>query len=184
VILTDAPHLAEKLRDVRDYDKKPDYRFRWNANMTDLAAAMACEQMKKLPEMIRRRREIASLYGAALEASGLGVRLPAGDEERDHVYYRYVVRPAPDPARWLCGLQAAGVDAKRPVFKPLHAYFNLSDRAFPAAAAAAEQACSIPIFPSMTAEEQGFVASLLEKSAMFAEQAPARSASGGTGVPR
>lgn len=45
----------------------------YKCNMTDIAAAMGLAQMKRYPEMLRRRREIVEKYDAALKPLGVEV---------------------------------------------------------------------------------------------------------------
>lgn len=151
MILTDSSRVAQKLFDLRDYDKKENYQPRTNSKMTDLEAAIGIEQVKKLPFFIQRRREIASRYREAFQGSGAA--LPVEDEDRDHVYYRYVVRVPKKSKQWLRELQGRGIDAKRPLFKPLHRYLDFQNASFPATTQAMKEACSLPIYPSLSAEE-------------------------------
>lgn len=147
VILTDSRRLAERLRDFRDYDKKRDHRLRTNSKMTELGAVIGRVQLQKLSSFIRARRKLAANYRESLE--GLRLILPTEDEERDHVYFRYVVRIRPGSSRCLRGLNEAEIEAKKPIFKPLHQYLKLPDREFPATVRAMREACSLPIFPSL-----------------------------------
>jgi len=47
----------------------------YNYRMTDLQAAIGREQLKRLPELVARRRELAALYSERLGALGLGIPL-------------------------------------------------------------------------------------------------------------
>ena len=151
MVVTDSRPIAETLRDLRDYDKKEFHLFRTNSKMTDLEAAMGIEQAKKLPRFIERRRAIARRYREALQKSS--AILPAEDAERDHVYYRFVIRVPKEAQHWLNRLQARGVDAKEPVFKAVHESLRESDSRFPASTQAMQECLSLPIYPSLTEEE-------------------------------
>lgn len=150
MILTDFSRLAQKLHDLRDYDKKETYRFRTNSKMTDLEAAMGVAQMKKLPQFLKRRQELASCYSEALEDSE--VILPSGGAERDPVFYRYVFRIPKRKRDFMKRLVSRGVEAKEPVFKPLHEYLGLADTKFPFTKQAMKESCSLPLYPSLTNE--------------------------------
>lgn len=145
--LTDFPRLAEKLHDLRDYDKKETYRFRTNSKMTDLEAAMGLVQIKKLPQFLKRRRELALQYKEALGSSG--VLPPAEASGRDHVFYRYVVRVPKRKKEFMRQLLSQGIEVKEPVFKPLHHYLDLADSKFPFTRQAVKESCSLPIYPSL-----------------------------------
>ena len=150
MVLTDSRRLAERLYDLRDYDKKETYQFRTNSKMTDLEAAMGIVQMRKLPQFLARRREIASRYTEALGGWGLG--LPLEDPSREHAYYRYVVRLSKKKREFMNELLARGIKVKDPVFKPLHQYLDLSDSHFPFSRQAMKESCSLPIYPSLSDE--------------------------------
>jgi perosamine synthetase len=160
IVLTDSSRVAKNLLDLRDYDKKERYQFRTNSKMTDLEAAMGIEQVSKLPLFIKRRREIASRFQEVLQ--GLEAALPSEDVDRDHVYYRYVVRVPKNSQSWLEALHARGIDAKRPIFKPLHRYLGFPDSLFPATDRAMKEACSLPIYPSLSSEELGQICQTLQ----------------------
>ncbi len=151
MVLTDFPRLAERIHDLRDYDKKEDFHLRTNSKMTDLEAAMGIEQLKKLETFIESRREIAGEYRRSLANSP--VILPTEDSHRGHVYYRFVVRIRKKSQEWLKELEKRGVEAKRPIYKPLHRYLELSDSSFPETAQAMKEACSLPVYPSLSPEE-------------------------------
>lgn len=163
MVLTDSKRLAGRILDGRDYDKKETHHLRTNSKMTDLAAAIGIEQLKKLPFFIERRRQIAGQYARNL--GGLGFILPQEGEARDHVYYRYVVRIPKKLKAVMKNMESGGVEVKRPVFKPLHRYLNYPDAAFPAASRAMAEACSLPIFPSLSLEDCGHVCRMIQSAA-------------------
>jgi dTDP-4-amino-4,6-dideoxygalactose transaminase len=59
MLITNDKRLADRARDFIDYDKHiPAFNFAMN----DIQAAMGIEQMKKLPEFVRKRKEMAFRY--------------------------------------------------------------------------------------------------------------------------
>ncbi len=152
MVLTNFPRLAERIFDLRDYDKKETHHFRTNSKMTDLEAAMGTQQLRRLPGFIEKRREIAALYKQAF--SGSDAILPQDDSQRDHVYFRYVVRFPKKSRERFRQLQADGIEVKKPVYKPLHQYLKLADSLFPNTQQAMRECCSLPIFPSLIEKEQ------------------------------
>ncbi|NQT32153.1 MAG: DegT/DnrJ/EryC1/StrS aminotransferase family protein [Candidatus Omnitrophica bacterium] len=149
MLLSNDNDIIDFAKDLRDYDEKEEYKVRYNYKMSDLQAALGLVQFQKLPGMIERRRKIASRYDKAFK--GLDVILPKG--EFDHVYYRYVIRVKRDLSEALNQLEEKGVICAKPVYKPLHRYFEMrtgfrnSDEAY-------SSAISVPIYPSLTEEEQ------------------------------
>lgn len=148
-MLSDDENILNAARDLRDYDKKDNYKVRYNYKMTDMQAAMGLAQLEKLPEMIERRKEAAGIYEKAF--SGLDATLPKG--EFDHIYYRYVIKLKKDVAGIIAKLKEEGVMCERPVFRPLHRYLELRS-GFRNTDEAYSVSFSVPIYPSLTAEEQ------------------------------
>lgn len=159
MVLTDSDEMAEVVRGMREYDGLPATFPRYNCKMTDLGAAIGRVQLGRLPEFVRRRREIAASYDDALGERGL-VLPTAG---HGHTYYRYVVGTE-DRAEVLTGaLQAEGVTARRPVFSPLHRELGASDGDFPHTARAHASDVSLPIYPSLSDSEAGRVADAVRR---------------------
>lgn len=148
MLLTDDDGLAELARDLRDYDGRDDFQIRRAYKMTDFQAAMGRVQLKRLPEFIARRAEIAAHYDAGL--AGLPLQRPALE---DSVHFRYVVAtPARDALEsWLA---ARGVGACRPVYRPAH---HTLGGDCPQSERAHRESLSLPIYPSMTTAETLFV---------------------------
>lgn len=151
MIVTDSARLASRLRDLIDYDKKEIYRTRMNFKMSDLQAAVGLVQLKKLSGFLSARRRIAERYDLAFAASSW--TLPAASPERDSVYFRYVLRIPGGAQRFLRKLNEQGIEAKRPIFKPLHRSLGLSDKSYPETVRAFHEACSLPIFPGLSPQQ-------------------------------
>ena len=140
------------VEDLLRYDNREDYKVRYNYRLSGLAAAVGEIQLKKLPEFIKRRRQIAEYYYRELDGSR--VELPP--RNRNHIFFRYVVRPK-DADRLIRFLARRGVEAKRPVWRPLHTYFSGSRGKYRGAEELHRRAVSLPIYPSLTKEESSRV---------------------------
>ena len=148
MVFTDDDGLAERLRDLRDYDNRDDFKPRFAYKMTEMQAAMGLAQLEKLPDFIGRRRAIAQRYTEAFR--DLPLRLPGG---RDHIYFRYVVATSTQKA--LMGyLESDGVCASRPVHHPAH--FDLGGD-YPEATRLHGENVSLPIYPSMSTGDVALV---------------------------
>lgn len=163
MVLSDDSTLLDRIRQFREYDERPVLTLgSSNLKMSDLHAALGCAQLRRLSEFIARRCWIAEAYRQALTNTPAGERLisPSIPPGRTHVYFRYVVRlkadaPGVDTVdltdKLLTRFHAAGLQARRPVFRPLHQY--LGHKGFPASEEAYRTALSVPIYPSMTEKE-------------------------------
>ncbi len=148
MVLSNDRGLIESIRDLRAYDERETYTVRYNYKLTDIQAAVVVSQLNKLSAFIEKRKEIAALYNHGLKR--VGVRLPVVPEEREHIYYRYVILLENSP-EFMKEMRKRGIECRRPVFKPLHRYLSLPG--YPITDEVWEKAVSIPIYPSLTAEE-------------------------------
>jgi perosamine synthetase len=157
MVLCNDGNLRETIRDLRGYDEKDTYKVRYNYKMPDIQAALCKSQLQKLPSFIEKRKEIANIYTSSLESAE--VKTPALPENRDHIYYRYVITLENAPG-FIEGMKQRGIECRRPVFKPLHRYMHLSG--YPMTEKTWKEAVSIPIYPSLTKQETHLIVDALE----------------------
>lgn len=173
VVTTDDANLARRMRRFRHHGMSRMHDERagevtweydvvelgYNYRLTDFQCALGRSQLRRLPEFVERRRQIAAAYDDALAemegASALAVR-----DEVEHGYHLYVVR-----------LNLDRLDADRgEVFRALHAegigvnvhYIPLNLLSHfqeeigvapgdcPVAEEAYERILTLPVFPEMT----------------------------------
>jgi dTDP-4-amino-4,6-dideoxygalactose transaminase len=154
-VLTNESKLYAFILDLRNYDNRQNYNLRYNYKMSDLSSAMGIAQLKKLPKFIRRRQNIARQYNFGL--SGLGLQLPIAEANKSHIYYRYIIRGKNKANRLISRLRRFGIEAKRPIFKPLHSYLGLKDKDFPVASSVYNTALSLPIYPGLQDAKVKFI---------------------------
>lgn len=149
MVLSRDAALLERARALRQYDEAAALNEgASNFKLTDLQAAIGLSQLDRLTSLLEQRVALARSYRAAADARGLSAPfVPSG---RTHVYFRFVVR-VPDPMEWAERFRGAGVQCRRPVFRPLHRYLGLEG--FAGAEEAERTALSVPLYPSLTAEE-------------------------------
>ena len=163
MLLSSDPDLLARSRDLRDYDKKEDFNPRFNYKMTDLQAALGRSQFQKLERFLGQRGELARVYNEQLAT--LPFTLPLAQEGR--IYYRYVVSVQEDITELTEKLLKMGIEVARPVYRPLHRYFDLEG--YPGAEMAWNSHVSLPIHPSLTSQDvhrvcQAFQSALKENS--------------------
>jgi dTDP-4-amino-4,6-dideoxygalactose transaminase len=126
--------------------------------LDNLQAAFLDVKLKRLPEWIKRRKEVAARYGKAL--SGIpGLVLPHYDRPGfDHVYQNYTVRSA-HGSEFSEYLKENGVEVLTQFRKPYyrHEALKLQDRGFPETEALSREVCSLPLNVEMTDEQAEFV---------------------------
>ena len=142
--------IADRIRDLRDYDGRNDSVLRFNYKMTDIQAAIAREQLRVLPGFISRRRERALRYSAAFEY--LAITLPDFTEE--DLVFRYVIQHDKISASSLIRmLEQHGISARAPVFRPLHRVMEMDDTSMPYTSRTQDKAVSLPLYPALTDAE-------------------------------
>jgi dTDP-4-amino-4,6-dideoxygalactose transaminase len=150
--------LVEAVSDLTEYDNRDDWQPRFSVGMSELQAALGLWQLARLGDFLRRRRAIADYYtGQAVAELGLAPanQCTAGAEP---IFYRFVLR-ARDAEEAFQRLRLAGVDAKRPVYRPLHHYLGGE---FPHAQAAHAQIVSLPIYPTLADADVEHVAAAVK----------------------
>jgi len=151
MVATSDSAIARAVKDIREYDNRDDFRQRFNFKMSDMHAAVAREQLKKIDRIVRRRRAIAARYDAALEAVMGTAALPPRHPAAQPMYFRYVVRMRTGAERIISFMNRHGICCSRPVYKPLHRYLRLGG--FPGTETIYRQAVSIPIYPGLSENE-------------------------------
>ena len=158
MIVTDSAAIADRARSLRMYGTHGTYyadTHGYNSRLDELHAEILLRKLARLDTYVRRRREIAAAYDAAL--AGAGVVLPAVAPGNEHAYYMYVCRhPARD--RIIERLAARGVQASVSYPWPLHlmpayAHLGYAAGALPRTEAAAKEIFSLPMYPSLTDAE-------------------------------
>jgi perosamine synthetase len=153
MILSRDRSLLGRLRDLRDYDERRRHALRYNYKLTDLQAALGRSQLARFPATLARRAAIAARYRRAWAA--LPLRLPEPDGLRTHAYHRFAAAVPGRATTVARMLDTQGVSARPPVFQPIHRTLGLAG--FPGAEEAWRHALSLPLYPGLTAREQGQV---------------------------
>jgi dTDP-4-amino-4,6-dideoxygalactose transaminase len=136
-------------------------------NMTDIAAALGVEQLKRLPAFHQQRKKLATTMDAALAGLPLLLppRAPAGDQ---HAWHLYVVRlsDAAPVSRdiFIERMFAAGIGCSVH-YIPLHLHpywrdrYALTPSMFPHSQHAFERMVSLPLYTRMSEADVERVAS-------------------------
>ena len=157
LLLSGDKELMAEARDLLSYDHRPEYRLRFNYKMTDIHAALARVQLKKLTSFITTRRKIALEYSQKLKVSGFG--LPVEKKGTESAFYRYIIR-VKDPVTFIASMKKKGIMVERPLFRPVHYYLGLTG--YPAADRLQQESVSLPIYPSLTRGEQDRIIKMLK----------------------
>lgn len=161
IVAVREPELIERVRGARDYgDRVPDGR-NLNDKLTDVEAALALEQLARLPETLQVRANLAAHYAELLDGSADEIVLPPDAEGR--IWYRYAVRLTRRNAPEVCARMAElGVRAEQPVWD-LRACAQWHD-GLAATAEAFERVVSLPLYPDLRPDEQERVVAALREA--------------------
>ena len=164
VITTNNEAYITAIKQFRQHGMSAQYEYvdlGFNYRMSDLHAAIAVEQLKKVDDFTTRRQNNAALLQAGL--TGItGLELPTVADDRTHVYHQYTVRITKDFAvdrqTLVTALRERGIIAGVYYPKCLHTFphiakfgYKLSD--FPVAEQAAAEVLSLPVHPRVSAED-------------------------------
>lgn len=178
MVVTRDPSIAARCRVMRlhgidrdAFDRYTSERPAWyyeviapgfKYNMTDIAAALGLQQLRRLNELRERRRAMAQRYNEAL--ADLPVLLPpAGGSADLHAWHLYIVRltdAAPMGRDEFIERMSERKIGMSVHFIPLHrqpywrSQYGLDPAHFPAAEDAYRRAASLPLYTRMTDADQ------------------------------
>lgn len=141
----------------------------YNYRLTDIQAALGISQMSRIDDFIRRRHDIADRYDR--ELTSLPIITPWQQADIYSSYHLYVIRVSAAKGgktqrQAYDELQANGVNVNLhyiPVYRqPYYAAMGFVRGYCPEAEAYFTEALSIPMYPTLTDDEQGHVISVLQ----------------------
>ena len=164
MVLTNDDEIARHLRMIRAQGMNTQYYHEvvgYNYRLTDMAAAIGMVQLGRLPEWTKARISNGDYYNQKLES----VVTPTVPEGYKHVYHQYTVRVPDGVDRDAVAkrLNEKGIGVRvyypipihqQPVFQKMGGYENLD---LPVTEKLTKQVFSLPVFPSLTAEERDYV---------------------------
>ncbi len=165
MITTNSSAVAEKARKIINHGSEKRYYHDfvgYNYRMTDLAAAIGLEQLKKLPEFNQQRRRNAQRLNQGIkEIKGI----ICAEMAPGHVFHQYTLRVTPDyplnREQLQEKLKEKGIATAVFYPLPLHqqrAYFNQQQKkSFPVSEKLAKEVLSLPVSPFLKEEEIQYI---------------------------
>ena len=167
VLATDSEDLFKKAKFYGDYESTivsqrlkgaDNYQVQYNYKNSDLNAVLGISQLDQINHFIKRRKEIAKIYGKLLKGTA---ELPLFSEE--NIFWRYVIEIKKNPIAVIKEAKKYGIDLGRGVYPPLHQYLKMNDDLFPNTKKALSSLIALPIYPSLTNKEINYLMKILNK---------------------
>ncbi|MCP4373078.1 MAG: DegT/DnrJ/EryC1/StrS family aminotransferase [Deltaproteobacteria bacterium] len=166
MVITGDKSLYEKVKRLRFYGMEETYYSKehgYNSRLDELQAAILLNKLSRIDEYITKRRNLAIQYDKLLAKTGL--ILPETMEGNKHVFYLYVVRHH-HRDKIISKLKKKGIIVNISYPWPVHLmpayrFLGYGEGDFPVAEKAAQEIFSLPMYPSLTNEEQKIVVKAL-----------------------
>lgn len=156
IILSKNRDISDLARKMRDYDSIVDAIPRFNFQMTDIQAAIAREQLKKLPEFIFRRASIFEKY----QKAGLPV-IDSISQDVKSVRFRAVIFT--DSAKVISCQNALLESGIRSIVPVTEDELLTTNTLVPNATDLSKKTLSIPIYPSLSDNDVNKIISICSK---------------------
>ena len=159
-VVTNDEEIAEKIRLFRDHGYQRSTGdllcYGFNSRLDNLQAAILDVKLKHLPEWIKRRRELASLYHQGL-SDLQELKLPPPPRSNDRffdVYQNYVIR-AKERDRLVTYLRKESIEILVSWPKPMHHHEALGLKHFhlPKTEQISDEVISLPMYPELSDEQ-------------------------------
>ena len=173
MITTNNKELYEKLLLLRTHGitKRPDLlhenhggwyyemqQLGYNYRLSDMQAALGISQLKRAEKGVRKRNDIAEKYNKAFE--GTAIKTPYVKQGFYHAYHLYIIQ-IEDRKGLYDYLQKNNIFTQVhyiPVhLQPYYKQFGWKNGDLPVAEAYYEKCLSLPMFPTLTNEQQDFI---------------------------
>jgi dTDP-4-amino-4,6-dideoxygalactose transaminase len=162
-LTSDDDGIAQFARAARSHGQtaRYDHEFTgYNYRMQGFQGAVLRIKLRRLHAWTQRRREIATEYRRQLE--GARLEMPLDDPRDECVYHQFVIY-VNNRNSVVAQLSVRGIDTAVHYPKPIHLQPAYSSLGYPAgtfhhAERACERVLSLPLFPSMSAEQVNYVA--------------------------
>jgi dTDP-4-amino-4,6-dideoxygalactose transaminase len=167
MVTTDDERVADTIRRLRSHGERGSYEhvdLGFNYRMTNIAAAIGIEQLKRLPDLNARRIANARFFDEELA----GLQTPRRRNGVTHVFHQYTLRIAARRDELMQQLRARGVESRvyYPLAihqQPLYRKLGYEAPSLPEAERAAAEVVSVPVHPSLTQTELSQVANAVRE---------------------
>jgi dTDP-4-amino-4,6-dideoxygalactose transaminase len=177
MLTTDDPELDATFRLLRQHGMSVNDRVRhgstqvifeehsvvgFNYRMTDIQAAVGREQLRRLPDLVAERRQLAAGYSARLsEIDGIGTPVEPDGVRSNWQSYSVVLPDGIDQRAVMQVMLDRGVSTRRGIMCAHREVPYAGTHHLPVSEWAQDRTIILPLFPGMTAVDLDFVADAL-----------------------
>lgn len=176
MVVTNNENIAESVRRFRHHGQSEKTRYQYfdlgfNYRMTDIAAAVGIEQLKKIEDFNKKRMRNAKLLTDGLK-NIKGLITPIVKKNYKHVFHQYTIRVTEEfkMSRDELSQYLKEKDIGSAIFypNPLHLYPQFSHLehirdSLPVAEKVSRQVISLPVHPGLTDKEVEFIIATIRK---------------------
>ncbi len=169
MITTDDDEVAAKIRKIINHGSERRYfhdMLGYNYRMTDIAAAIGIEQLKKLESFNKKRKENAMYLNTKMKGIA-GLVLPP---EENHIFHQYTLRITPESKKNRDEIKEFLEQKKimTAIFYPIpihkqKAYPEFNHLQFPVAEKVSAEVLSLPVHPSLHEHEISLICNALQE---------------------
>ena len=161
-IVTNSKEIADKLRLIRDHSReKPYVTLGYGWRMPDCIAGLGISQIEKVDWLIKTRREKADYYIQKLKEVD-GISIPEFPSNMFHVYQEFHIRtPRRDELKQFLTERGIGNRISFPLIHKAEIYSE--DISLPVNEKIVSETLTLPLYPSLTQEEQDYVISSIKE---------------------
>lgn len=144
--ITRDPDISETIRQLRNCDERPLNPKAFNFKMSDIHAALARAQLKRLSKMVKERSRIAGRYDSAFGNRSFRSK----SRQTQAVCFRYIAETEGNLEELLKQSESAGIVCRRPIWRPLH--HSIGGHC-PETESMEQRLVSVPIYPGLSEAE-------------------------------
>jgi perosamine synthetase len=172
MVVTDDPDLASRMHLLRGHAMSPDRRYfhpelGFNYRMTGMQAAMGRSQLRRMDQILSRKRRIAELYAERLTGLPELYLHPPGTKNAQSIFWMYSILTPSQTMRdaMMRRLGTKGIDT-RPFFCPMSSLppFAGHRTNSPVSRELSERGLNLPSGPLLTESEIDFVADAVREA--------------------
>lgn len=170
--ITDDDELREKMKILRDHGMRPEKRYwhevvGYNYRMTNIQATLGLVQLRKLDDILSKKRNLAQEYISMLEDK-LSVQVDPPNGRSIYWLFSVLAKDKSERSKIMRQLRNAMIET-RPFFFPVHTMppyqqFFKDGNEFPVSNDISKRGLNLPSFPGLTTAEIKHICKIIIES--------------------